>query len=64
MVVALADLTTEVVDRVVTAPQDPVVGGEAEVVELVRAVADALPVATSRWLASCAAFESGSVIST
>ena len=36
------DLTAEVVDRVVAAPQDPVVGREAEVVELVVRVRQAL----------------------
>ena len=51
-----------VVDGVVAAPQDPVVGGEPVVVELVAGVADALPAAASRSAASCAA-ESGSVIS-
>ena len=43
-----ADLLAEVVDRVVPAEQDPVVGGEPVVVELVGGVADALPVASSR----------------
>ena len=36
------DPAAEVVDRVVAAPQDPVVGGEPEVVELVVPVAQAL----------------------
>jgi len=39
------DPVAVVVDRVVAAPQDPVVRAEPVVVELVRAVADALTVA-------------------
>ena len=35
VVSAGADTAAEVVDRVVAAPQDPVVGGQPEVVELV-----------------------------
>jgi hypothetical protein len=42
-VVARTDRPAEAVDRVVAAPQDPVVAREAVVVELVGAVADALP---------------------
>ena len=42
------DPPAEVVDRVVAAPEDPVVRGEPVVVELVAGVVDALPVAASR----------------
>ena len=42
LVVARADRAAEAVHRVVAAAQDPVVGGQAVVVELVAAVADAL----------------------
>src|SRR5262249_55935841 len=38
------DLAAVVVDRVVAAPQDPVIRGEPVVVELVAGIADALPV--------------------
>src|SRR5690606_18661250 len=44
VVVLGADPAAVGVDGVVAAPQDPVVGGQAEVVELVGAVAEALPV--------------------
>ena len=43
-VVGRLDLPAEVVDRVVPAPEDPVVVGQPVVVELVGAVADPLPV--------------------
>ena len=62
LVVLGRDLAAEVVDRVVAAPQDPVVGGEPVVVELVAAVAEALAVRASRSTSSCSG-ESGSVIS-
>ena len=56
------DPAAVVVDRVVPAPQDPVVAGEPVVVELVAAVADALrgPASRSR---PAAPADSGSVIS-
>ena len=42
LVVGRPDVATEVVDRVVAAPQDPVVGGHPVVVELVGHVVEAL----------------------
>src|SRR2546429_81970 len=42
-----ADAAAVVVDRVVAAPQDPVVGGQPVVVELVASVGQALPVPPS-----------------
>jgi hypothetical protein len=44
LLVLLAHLAAEVVDRVVAAEQDPVVGAQTVVVELVRAVGEALAV--------------------
>src|SRR5207237_4598747 len=44
LIVGPADVAAEVVDGVVAAPQDPVVGGQPVVMELVTRVADALPV--------------------
>ncbi len=44
-----ADPAAEGVDRVVAAPEDAAVGGEPEVVELVGAVPEALPVPPPDW---------------
>ena len=45
LIVRRPDLAAEVIDGVVAAPQDPVVRGEAVVVELVAQISQALPVA-------------------
>ena len=63
LVVARADRAAEAVDRVPAAVEDAVVGGQAVVVELVAAVADALAVLPSRSRAAARA-SSGSVTST
>ena len=62
LVVARTDRAAEAVDRVPAAVEDAVVGGQAVVVELVAAVADALPVLPADRVALSAL--SGSVTST
>ena len=63
LVELVAQAVAPVVDRVVAAPEDAVVLGQAVVVELVAGVADALAPFASRW-PRAARWLSGSVIST